>query len=401
MIDISPATIGNNPALPTTPADYRTFYNLFDGGDSSQGHALNPVTNLPYTPQIVPRGDFARVLAEFWADGPSSETPPGHWFTIYNKVSDHPSFTTQLGGQGPALDPLEFDVKAYLALGGSLHDAAVTAWGIKGAYDSIRPVSAVRYMSMLGQSSNTNLPSYHPQGMPLVPGYIELITAESAAPGQRHEHLAAHINKVALRTWRGPDFITVPATDVAGVGWILGEEWWPYQRPTFVSPPFPGYISGHSTYSRTAAEVMTLLTGSPYFPGGMGEFLAPQNQYLVFEDGPSVNVTLQWATYQDASDQCSLSRIWGGIHPPMDDIPGRFIGQIVGPDAFTLATRYFDGRVSCRAEFNADGTLTPADVSAFISAFLDGSRAADINLDRLIDSGDLAEYITAYLTACP
>ncbi len=84
-----------------------------------------------------------------------------------------------------------------------------------------------------------------------------------------------------------------------------------------------------------------MLTGDPFFPGGMGEFPAPQNQFLVFEDGPSVDVTLQWATYRDASDQCSLSRIWGGIHPPADDMPGRLIGAVVGVEAFHYAESYF------------------------------------------------------------
>jgi len=88
---------------------------------------------------------------------------------------------------------------------------------------------------------------------------------------------------------------------------------------------------------------MTLLTGSPYFPGGLGEFHAPKNEFLVFEEGPSVDVILQWATYQDASDQTSLSRIWGGIHPPADDIPGRRIGDMVGPEAFARAEQYFSG----------------------------------------------------------
>ena len=55
-------------------------------------------------------------------------------------------------------------------------------------------------------------------------------------------------------------------------------------------------------------------------------------------------MTLQWATYRDASDQCSLSRIWGGIHPPADDIPGRIIGERIGVDAFALAESYFNGR---------------------------------------------------------
>ena len=56
-------------------------------------------------------------------------------------------------------------------------------------------------------------------------------------------------------------------------------------------------------------------------------------------------MTLQWATYRDAADQCSLSRIWGGIHPPVDDIPGRVIGERVGNDAFDLAEAHFLGQV--------------------------------------------------------
>ena len=48
----------------------------------------------------MPRGDYTRVLAEFWADGPTSETPPGHWFTILNTLSDHELFERRLGGAG-------------------------------------------------------------------------------------------------------------------------------------------------------------------------------------------------------------------------------------------------------------------------------------------------------------
>merc|ERR1711974_42789 len=85
----------------------------------------------------------------------------------------------------------------------------------------------------------------------------------------------------------GHDFIGNTETDHAGVGWILAEDWYPYQRPTFVTPPFAGYVSGHSTYSRAAAELMTMMTGSAYFPGGLGEFVAKKNEFLVFEEGPS------------------------------------------------------------------------------------------------------------------
>ncbi|NIV18766.1 MAG: hypothetical protein GWN47_10265 [Woeseiaceae bacterium] len=339
MIDISPASLGNIQMYPANPGEYPQFYDYLNGGDSSVGYASNPVTGAPYDPQIVPRGDYARVLAEFWADGPESETPPGHWFVILNEVNDHPELVKRFEGVGADLGPLEWDVKAYFALGGAMHDSAIAAWGIKGWYDYIRPISAIRAMADRGQSSDPGLPSYSADGLPLEPGLIELVAAGDPLEGAGGEN----IDKIKLYTWRGPDFIADPDVDQAGVGWILAENWWPYQRPTFVTPPFAGYVSGHSTYSRAAAEVLTALTGSEFFPGGMSGFEITANEFLVFEEGPSVDMTLQWATYRDASDQTSLSRIWGGIHPPADDIPGRLIGEQIGLNAFALARQYFDG----------------------------------------------------------
>lgn len=342
MMDISPASIGNIQQYPADISDYDQFYDYLNGGDASQGYTTNPVTGAAYAQQIVPRGDYARVLAEFWADGPDSETPPGHWFVILNEVNDHPDLVRQMAGQGPELGPLEWNVKSYFALGGAMHDAAIAAWGIKGWYDYVRPVSAIRAMADRGQSTDPLAASYSADGIPLVPGYIELVQAGDPLEGAAGEN----VGKIKLYSWRGPDYINDPIIDEAGVGWILAENWWPYQRPSFVTPPFAGYVSGHSTYSRAAAEVLTALTGSEYFPGGMSGFEIIANDFLVFEDGPSVDMTLQWAKYQDASDQCSLSRIWGGIHPPADDIPGRLIGAQIGPAAFSLAESYFDGTIT-------------------------------------------------------
>ena len=339
IIDISPGAIGNNLDYPSDFRDYPEFYNYLEGGDSGQGHELNPYTNEPYEPNMVPRGDYARVLAEFWADGPSSETPPGHWFTILNTVSDDELLEKKYKGQGEELTELEWDVKAYLLMGGAMHDCAISAWGIKGWYDYIRPVSAIRAMAEFGQCTDENLPNYDPRGLPLVERFIELVAEDDPLAGDTLEN----VGKIKLYAWKGPNFIEEPETDVAGVDWILAENWWPYQRPTFVTPPFAGYISGHSTYSRAAADVMTLLTGDEFFPGGIGRFEVKQNEFLVFEDGPSMDFTLGWATYKDASDQTSLSRLWGGIHPPVDDIPGRLIGAKIAIDAFAKADSLFTG----------------------------------------------------------
>jgi hypothetical protein len=327
FIDISPGAYGNNTL----------------GSNDGRGRPLNPVTGAPYAPNVVARGDFARVLAEFWSDGPRSETPPGHWFVIANDVADHPLTTRQLFGGGAPLDPLAWDVHVYLALGGAVHDAAVTAWETKRRYTALRPISTVRYLAQLGQSTESGAPDYDPHGLPLVPGVIERITADSAAPGQRHARLHNCVGKLAVRAWRGEPGDR--ANEVGGVDWIRAVDWIPYQRRTFVTPAFPGFTSGHSTFSRAAAEVLAAITGSPFFPGGLGEFVAAKDQYLVFEDGPSSDVHLQWATYFDASDQAGQSRIYGGIHLQPDDFAGRKTGSQVGLDAVARARAYFDGTI--------------------------------------------------------
>ena len=94
-----------------------------------------------------------------------------------------------------------------------------------------------------------------------------MITAESSAPGQRHAALAGHVGEIAVLSWLGAP--EDPETQTSGVGWVCAVEWVPYQRATFVTPAFAGYVSGHSTFSRAAAEVLTAVTGSEFFPGGL------------------------------------------------------------------------------------------------------------------------------------
>jgi hypothetical protein len=321
-VDIGPGAFGDN-AL---------------GANDGDGHDVNPATGRPYEAHVVLRADFGRALAEYWADGPKSETPPGHWNVIANEVSDHAAVTHRIGGQGETVDRLEWDTKLYLALNGAVHDAAIATWGVKGFYDSSRPISQIRYMGSKGQSSAPDGPSYHPEGLPLVPGLIEVVTPVSSAPGERHAGLP--VGEVAINAWRG--FPEDPETQTSGVGWIRAVDWVPYQRSTFVTPAFAGYPSGHSTFSRAAAEVLAEFTGDAYFPGGMTSFTVKQGE-LLHEEGPTEDTTIQWATYFDAADQAGLSRLFMGIHVPSDDIEGRKIGSTCGTDAMALALRYFDG----------------------------------------------------------
>jgi hypothetical protein len=326
-IDISPKSLGNNSL----------------GANNGTGYATNPITGQPYVSNIVKRGDFGRVLAEFWADGPNSETPPGHWNVIANKIADSPNFVKRIGGAGPILDDLEWDVKIYFALNAAVHDAACAAWSLKRFYDGGRPIEWIRTMGVLGQCSDPNSASYNTNGLPLVTNLIELVTTNSTLPGGRHAGLP--VGKVVIYAWPGQPTNT---TEHGGAKWILPGDWMPYQKASFVTPSFPGYISGHSTFSRSAAEILAAATGSPFFPNGMGTFTISS---LAFESGPTQPVQLQWATYFDAADQAGISRLWGGIHVSADDLTGRRVGSQCGQSVWILAKKYFDGSITNTATF--------------------------------------------------
>lgn len=288
----------------------------------------NPTTGQPYEQQMVDRADYLRAIAEFWADGPDSETPPGHWNTIANEVGD----LIEAGSEGlpaPFVDRLEWDVKLHLALNGATHDAAIAGWGTKGFYDYARPISMVRWAAALGQSSDPALPSYDPAGLPLIDGLTRL------APS----------GEVEVLGWLGPPVdqvapsvgvLWMPETTELGVGWIPGTEWIPYQRPDFVSPAFAGYVSGHSIFSAAAAEVLTQFTGSEYFPGGLFRHDVNAESFK-HEPGPSAPFQLRWDTYQTAADEAGYSRRAGGIHVPADDLAGRQMGIEVGQLAWAKA----------------------------------------------------------------
>jgi hypothetical protein len=341
LIDISPRAMFNNSL----------------GADDGAGYPENPVTGKPYAPLIVNRADFRSVVTNFWADGPRSETPPGHWNVLANAVADHPAMRhKRLGGRGPVVDGLEWDVKMYLALNGAVHDAAIWAWGNKQVYDSSRPITLIRYMAGRGQSSAPRVASYHPEGLPLVPDLIEVITPTTAEPGGRHGSLAAFIGHIAIRAWRG----ALPDGEASGVGWRRGEDWMPYMQRNFVTPPFPGYTSGHSTFSRAAAEVLAAITGTPFFPGGLATFLAPQDEFGLVEKGPSATVELQWATYYDAADQAGASRRFGGIHPYYDDYPSRIAGAQIGRKAWTKANQLYEGGGNGLPPVNVPGITMPS-----------------------------------------
>jgi hypothetical protein len=78
--------------------------------------------------------------------------------------------------------------------------------------------------------------------------------------------------------------------------------------PVLQTPPFPEYTSGHSTISRAAAEVLTKVYGDN----------------VAFNDSTEVPYGLpprKFTSFIQASDEASISRLYGGIHfwPALDE----------------------------------------------------------------------------------
>ncbi|MET8865127.1 vanadium-dependent haloperoxidase [Nonomuraea sp. NPDC004580] len=200
------------------------------------------------------------------SDGPSSETPPGHWCLFAQQVSAR----DRLG--------LDQDVKLFFALANSVMDAGIASWEVKRDRDSARPITAIRFLYQ----------------------------------GQR------------IPTWGG--------RTVDGASWV------PYQPPTFPTPPFGEYVSGHSTFSAAAAEVLKRFTGSDAF-GGLAVVAAGSSPV---EPGvtPASDVTLRWSTFSAAAEEAGLSRRYGGIHFKAGDLEGRALGRAVGTAAWERAKAY-------------------------------------------------------------
>ncbi|MFL6110095.1 MAG: DUF6851 domain-containing protein [Catenulispora sp.] len=217
--------------------------------------------------------DVQKMMAEYWADGPNSEFPPGHMALFAAAMS-------RMKG-----DTADQDVKLFFALGNALFDASIFAWTAKFQFDSERPTTGIR---------------------------------------ERYR------DKM-ITSWLGAG---------KGYGKVLGQYWQPYQAATVVTPAFPEYVSGHSTFSAAGRSVINQFFGTDNFnakvtiPAGSSKF----------DPGvPAKPVVLSWKTFDAMADQAGMSRRYGGIHFQTGDEQGRTLGALAGYNVWLKAKTYFAG----------------------------------------------------------
>ena len=232
--------------------------------------ALSDTSNL---------SDAQKMKAEYWADGPKSEFPPGHEMLFAQALSRMRKNT------------LDQDVKLFFVMGNAQLDASISAWAAKYQYDFVRPTTAIRerYKGQL------------------------------------------------ITSWKGPG---------KGFGKVLGQDWLPYQAANVVTPGFPEYVSGHSTFSAAGRTVMAAYFGTDNFNAKV-TIKAGSSQ---IEPGitPARDLVLSWKTLTTAADEAGMSRRYGGIHFQSGDEHGRALGKVIGWNAWTKAQTYFDGTATAQ-----------------------------------------------------
>jgi hypothetical protein len=218
--------------------------------------------------------DAEKAKAEYWADGPKSEFPPGHTALFAQAISRKNNYS------------LDTDAKMFFMVGNAMQDAGIVAWYQKYKYDFVRPITAIR----------------------------------------------EHYKGTMINSWRGPN---------QGYGDVPAEQWIPYQAPNVVTPGFPEYVSGHSTFTSAGAQILAMFNGDTF--GASVTIPAGSSKYE--SSTPASTVTLTWPTFTEAATEAGMSRRWGGIHFQTGDYHGRALGKQVAGGVYSQTQNYIKGYI--------------------------------------------------------
>lgn len=220
--------------------------------------------------------DEQKMIAEFWAGGPTTVAPPGMSVWFWKQFV---TLTAQ---------PLERVVFSGLDLAINLFEASRLTWALKRQFMESRPIQEIR-----------------------------------------KRYAAA-----TLRLYDGTD--------------VSGALWRPFQMPNFVTPPFPDFPSGHSTFSQALANVMTdwfsaavptdefvatdLRLLSPIYGGELPVRLTAMPIKALSSETqpgavPAADLVLRWSTWQELAESAGVSRQYGGIHAASAHTGGQLVAN--------------------------------------------------------------------------
>lgn len=178
---------------------------------------------------------------------------------------------------------LDKDVKLFFVIANSVFDAFISCWETKRFYDSSRPWTLIRH--------------YY--------------------AGKK------------IIGWAGPD---------GGTKEMPAENWHPYSPEVFITPPFPGYTSGHATASGACGKILELFTGSDKFG-----FVAKRRCCELTEKVHGDELQLELPTFSGTAEMAAVSRAMGGYHIPIDNDVGLKVGRAIATYSWPKYQAYFKG----------------------------------------------------------
>jgi hypothetical protein len=176
---------------------------------------------------------------------------------------------------------LHDELALYFTIANVALDAFIAAWDAKRAYDSSRPWTLIHH----------------------------------------------YFKGKQITGWSGPG---------GGVTALLGEQWRPYSPATFVTPPFPGFVSGHSCVSAACAEALRQFTGSDMF--GATEVRVCG---VLTQEPHGEQVRLALPTFSATAAMAGRSRVLGGYHIETDNQAGLALGLAVAKHVMPQIQRYY------------------------------------------------------------
>ncbi len=256
--------------------------------DPQWAEAFNEVKSVGSATSSVRTAEQTQI-ARFWADGPGTNTPPGHWNQIAMQFS-----------QSERLSVGE-NARLFAMLNAALGDASIVTWQAKYTTAFWRPITAIQNADQDGND-------------------------QTAADS----------------------------------------DW----RPLLITPPFPEYPSGHSTYSSAAAEILSAYFGD--------------NQSFSTTSVGLPGVTRSFTSFRAAAEEAGQSRIYGGIHYPFSNQDGLASGRAIAAEVLERFTVRDDTRPPQIVILSpAAGSVTQANptVEGWAIDNLSGVAGAEVRVD--------------------
>jgi hypothetical protein len=319
-----------------------------DDGSNQKGKFKNS-SDTPYSDYTgyVPANtadelkDVSKWQPKYFSDGKGGKFAPGcltpHWGNVVPVALDSPSQFRP--GPPPALGSkqLEAEVKEVVELQANLSDEQKAL--VEFMRDGPKSVQQAGHWLIFAQ--NVSVRDNHTLDDDVKMYFLTEITAMDAFIAcwdakmyydfaRPYALVHDYYQDQLIKAWGGPD---------KGMILAKGKEWRPYSPDTFLCPPFPSYVSGHSTVSGACAEVLKRFTGSDEF----GEQIQMVPGLLTEPDNVGQPVVLKFTTFTNTADEAGRSRVLGGYHIQSDNIEGLKLGRRVAEVVWEKYRRHVEG----------------------------------------------------------